>query len=63
MAQKQLMGIVVDADGTVRFDDECPDQTRNAILTHLTDQGHAHERVAGTRHVRIFNWRPGVDVV
>lgn len=59
MSQKQLIGIVVDQDGTVRFDDGCPDQLRNTIIAHLTDNGHAHERVAGTRHVRIINWTAG----
>lgn len=60
--QKQLVGIVVDADGMVRFDDKCPDHVRAAILAHLTDRGHVHERVEGTRHVRIHGWAEGKQV-
>ncbi len=60
--QSQQLMVVVDADGTVRFDDDLADEHRNAIIAHLTDRGHVHERVAGTRHVKIINWTQGKHV-
>lgn len=60
--QSQQLMVVVDADGTVRFDDDVADEHRNAIIAQLTDRGHVHERVAGTRHVKIINWVQGKAV-
>lgn len=55
---KALIGIVIRADGTVPFDDSCPNHMRAQMLAHLTDLGHSLEPVHGTRHVKIKNWKP-----
>jgi hypothetical protein len=58
MAQetKQLLGIVIRADGTVPFDDAVTEEHRAHTLAWLTDHGHIHAAVPGTRHVKIVHW-------
>lgn len=55
---KQLLGIVIRADGTVPFDEGLHPTHRAAMLAHLTDLGHSYDPVEGTRHVRIRDWTP-----
>lgn len=57
MEQKVAVGIVIRADGTVPFDDDCSSDVRAHILAHLADKGHTVEPVHGTRHVRIKGWK------
>lgn len=56
--QKQMVGIVIRADGTVPFDDDVPHHIRAQMLAHLTDLGHSLEPIHGTRHVKIKHWTP-----
>lgn len=56
--QKQVLGIITRADGTVPFDDDCDPNVRNAILVHLMDQGHTLAPIKDTKHVVIQNWKP-----
>ena len=60
--QKQLFGIVIRADGTVPFDDDCDPTVRANILAHLMDNGHAVSLVKGTNHAIITDWKPGKEV-
>ncbi len=54
---KSMVGVVIRADGTVPFDDDCPDHVRSHILAHLTDVGHTFSKVEDTKHVRLHNWQ------
>lgn len=56
--KKQLVGIVIRADGTVPFEDDVPDEIRSHILTHLVGHGAHIHPVDGTRHVKIANHSP-----
>lgn len=58
--KKALVGVVIRADGTVPFDDDCHPDVRAAIMVHLADNGHTIEPVKGTRHVKIKDWKPAV---
>jgi len=60
--KKQLIGVIIRADGTVPFDDDCHPDIRAHILAHLADHGHTVEPVEGTRHVKIKGWKQGMDV-
>jgi hypothetical protein len=53
---KRLVGIVIRADGTVPFDDDVTEEHRAQTLAWLTDNGHTHAVVPGTRHVKIARW-------
>lgn len=69
---KQLIGVVIRADGTVPFDEipaDTPEEHRGRIerdrahvraeiMAYLIDQGHTVEPIEGTKHVRIRNWKP-----
>lgn len=55
--KKSLVGIVIRADGTVPFDDDCHPHVRAQILQHLTDQGHIYHPVKGTKNIKIQNWK------
>jgi hypothetical protein len=57
MENEVRVGVVIRADGTVPFDESCSPEVRAHILQHLTDQGHIYHPVAGTRHVKIQNWK------
>jgi len=60
--QKQLFGIVIRADGTVPFDDDCDPNVRAATIMHLMDNGHAVSLVKGTNHAMITDWKRGKAV-
>ena len=60
--QNQLFGIVIRADGTVPFDDDCDPAVRAATIAHLMDNGHAVSLVKGTNHAMIADWKPGKEV-
>lgn len=52
-----IHAVVIRADGTVPFDDSVPEENRLQTIGWLFDQGHAMTIVAGTRHVKITNWK------
>lgn len=57
-AGKQLVGIVIHADGTVPFEDDVAPHIRGQMLSHLMDHGAELSPIPGVRHVKIKNWTP-----
>lgn len=53
----QMIGVVIRADGTVPFDDDCHPHVRGQILAHLADLGHTVAPIEGTKHVRIVGYK------
>ena len=53
----QGVGVVIRADGTVPFDDDCHPLVKAAIIQHLTDEGHTltHHPEG---HLTIHGWTP-----
>lgn len=57
-----MVGVVIRADGTVPFDEDCHPDVKGAILAHLAEQGHTLEPVMKdgrhTGHMKIKNYVP-----
>ena len=39
----------------VPFDDDVSDEHRGVFLAHLSDTGHGHEPIPGTKHVKLLS--------
>jgi hypothetical protein len=53
-----IHALVIRKDGTVPFDDDYPEGSRENAIAWLNANGHAHDPVPGTRHVKIKVWPP-----
>lgn len=53
---RQLIGIVIRADGTVPFDKDVPEQTREHMIRHLAQMGHTVQDVHGCRDAKIADF-------
>lgn len=51
-----MVGVIIRADGTVPFDDDCHPHVREAILKHLDAKGHKVIITDGI--VKIHGWKP-----
>lgn len=56
------VGIVIRPDGEVPFDDDCHPDVRDAIISHLVNEGHELHAFAvpgkAHKHLRIKTWPP-----
>lgn len=59
MNDKPFLAVVIRKDGTVPFDDDVSASDRAHMIAHLADQGHQLEPVAGTRHMKVKNFKKG----